>query len=50
VKRDGRKNTSSDLITIHEKPINVLKTSAIHSKGKENSAVDIPNTKSEQKG
>ncbi|RLM79894.1 hypothetical protein C2845_PM12G15920 [Panicum miliaceum] len=49
VKRDGHKDTSSDLNTIHEKPINVLKTSAIDSKGKENSAVDIPNTKSEQK-
>ncbi|KAG2595672.1 hypothetical protein PVAP13_5KG279087, partial [Panicum virgatum] len=29
VKRDGRKDTSSDLNTIDEKPINVLKTSAI---------------------
>ena len=34
VKRDGRKDTSSDLNTIDQKPINVLKTSAIGDKGK----------------
>ena len=49
VKKDGRKATSSDLNTIAEKPINVLKTSAINGNEKENSAVDIPNTKSGQK-
>ena len=49
VKKDGRKATSSDLNTIAEKPINVLKTSAINGNEKENSAVDIPNTKSRQK-
>ncbi|KAG2628488.1 hypothetical protein PVAP13_3KG387727 [Panicum virgatum] len=49
VKKDGRKATSSDLNTIAKKPINVLKTSAINGNEKENSAVDIPNTKSGQK-
>ena len=49
MKKDGRKATSSDLNTIAEKPINVLKTSAINGNEKENSAVDIPNTKSGQK-
>ncbi|KAG2605835.1 hypothetical protein PVAP13_4NG143000, partial [Panicum virgatum] len=49
VKKDGRKATSSDLNTIAEKLINVLKTSAINGNEKENSAVDIPNTKSGQK-
>ena len=49
VKKDGRKATSLDLNTIAEKPINVLKTSAINGNEKENSAVDIPNTKSGQK-
>ena len=39
------KATSSDLNTIAEKPINVLKTSAINGNEKENSAIDIPNTK-----
>ena len=36
VKRDGRKDTSSDLNTIDEKLINVLKTSAISNEGKKN--------------
>lgn len=49
MKKDGRKATSSDLNTIAEKLINVLKTSAINGNEKENSAVDIPNTKSGQK-
>ncbi|KAG2602587.1 hypothetical protein PVAP13_5KG697600 [Panicum virgatum] len=49
VKKDGRKATSSDLNTIAKKSINVLKTSAINGNEKENSAVDIPNTKSRQK-
>ncbi|KAG2566616.1 hypothetical protein PVAP13_7NG182100 [Panicum virgatum] len=49
VKKDGRKATSSDLNTIVEKPVNVLKTSAINGNEKENSAVDIPYTKSGQK-
>ena len=34
VKRDGCKDTSSDLNTIDEKLINVLKTSAIGIEGK----------------
>ena len=48
VKRDGRKDTSSDLNTIDQKPINVLKTSAIGDKGKKKLSVDIPSVKSEQ--
>ena len=42
MKKDGRKATSSNLNTIAEKPINVLKTSAIDGKGKEKLSVDIP--------
>ena len=42
VKRDGHKDTSSDLNKIDEKPIDVLKTSAIDGKGKEKLSVDIP--------
>ena len=48
VKRDGRKDTSSDLNIIDEKPINVSKTSAISDKGKGKLSVDIPSVKSEQ--
>jgi len=48
VKRDGRKDTSSDLNTIDEKPINVLKTSAIDGNKKKNSAIDTPNIRSGQ--
>ena len=49
VKRDGRKNISSDLNSIDEKPIDMLKTSAIDGNGREESSVDIPSVKSEQK-
>jgi hypothetical protein len=49
VKRDGRKDKSSDLDSIDEKPINVLKTSAINNKEREKLAVDPPTAKSEQK-
>ncbi|PVH35047.1 hypothetical protein PAHAL_7G093700 [Panicum hallii] len=45
VKRDGCKDTSSDLNTIDEKLINVLRTSAIDGKGKGKSSVDIPSDK-----
>ncbi|KAG2570878.1 hypothetical protein PVAP13_7KG186500 [Panicum virgatum] len=48
VKRDGRKDTSSDLNTIDEKPINVSKTSAISDKGKGELSDDIPSVKSEK--
>ena len=48
VKRDGRKDTSSDLNIIDEKPINVSKTSAISDKGKGKLSVDSPSVKSEQ--
>jgi hypothetical protein len=50
VKRDSRKDKSSCLNSINEKPINVLITSAIGGKGKEKSSVDPPSAKSEQKG
>ena len=36
VKKDGRKDKCSDLNLIDEKPINVLETSAIDGKGREN--------------
>jgi hypothetical protein len=49
VKRDGRKDKCLDLDSIDEKPINVLKTSAIKSKEREKSVVDPPTAKSEQK-
>jgi len=49
VKRDGRKNISSDLNSIDEKPIDMLKTSAIDGNGREESSVDIPSVKPEQK-
>ena len=42
MKKDGRKATNSDLDTIAEKSINVLKTSAINGNEKKNSAVDMP--------
>ena len=48
MKKDGRKATSSDLNAIAEKPINVLKTSAISDKGKGKLSVDIPSVKYEQ--
>ena len=48
VKNDGRKDTSSDLNTIDEKPIDVLKTSAIEDKGKEKLNVGIFSVKSEK--
>jgi hypothetical protein len=49
VKRDGRKDKSSDLNSINEKLINVSTTSAIGGKGKEKSSIDPPSAKSEQK-
>jgi len=42
VKKDGCKNTRSDLNTIDEKPIDELKTSAIDGKEKGKLSVDIP--------
>nr|TKW37787.1 hypothetical protein SEVIR_1G071400v2 [Setaria viridis] len=48
VKRDGRKDKSSDLNSVSEKPINVLSTSATNGKGKKKSAIDPPNAKFEQ--
>ncbi|KAG2556977.1 hypothetical protein PVAP13_8NG162400 [Panicum virgatum] len=47
--RDGCKDTSSGLNAIDEKPINVLKTSAIDGNEKKNSAIDILKTKSGQR-
>ena len=49
MKRDGCKDTSSGLNAIDEKPINVLKTSAIDGNEKKNSAIDILKTKSGQR-
>nr|TKW29622.1 hypothetical protein SEVIR_3G407900v2 [Setaria viridis] len=55
VKRDGRKDKSSDLNPISEKPINILRprlglsTSASNGKDEEKSAIDPPSAKSEQK-
>ena len=49
VKRDGHKNISSDLNSIDEKPIHMLKTSAIDGNRREESNVDIPSVKPEQK-
>ncbi|RCV24257.1 hypothetical protein SETIT_5G070600v2 [Setaria italica] len=49
VKRDGRKDKSSYLNSISEKPINLLSTSVTNGKGKEISAVDPQSAKSEQK-
>uniref|UniRef100_K3ZM83 Uncharacterized protein n=1 Tax=Setaria italica TaxID=4555 RepID=K3ZM83_SETIT len=48
VKRDGRKNKSSDLDSISEKIINVLSTLATNGKGKEKSVIDPPRAKSEK--
>ena len=42
MKKDGCKNTRSDLNTIDEKPIDELKTSAIDGKEKGKLSVDIP--------
>jgi hypothetical protein len=49
VKRDGRKDKSSDLNSINAKPINVLITSATNGKEREKSSVDPPSAKFEQK-
>ncbi|OEL32286.1 hypothetical protein BAE44_0006695, partial [Dichanthelium oligosanthes] len=49
VKKDGRKDKSSDLNSSNEKPLNVLKTSATNSKEKEQSATNILSAKSKQK-
>ena len=49
VKKDGRKDASSDLNKIDEKPIDMLKTSAIDGNRREESNVDIPSVKPEQK-
>jgi hypothetical protein len=49
VKRDGRKDKSSDLNSVNEKPINVFSTLAIGGKGKEKSSIHPPSAKSEQK-
>ena len=48
VNKDSHKDASSDLNKIDEKPIDVLKTSAIDGKGKEKLSVDPPSVKSEQ--
>jgi hypothetical protein len=50
VKRDGRKDKSSDLNSVNKKTINVFNNSAIDGKGKEKSSVHPPSAKSEQKG
>jgi hypothetical protein len=50
VKRDGRKDKSSDLNSVNKKLINVLSASATNGKEKEKSSVDPPSAKSEQKG
>ena len=47
--KDGCKDTSSGLNAIDEKPINVLKTSAIDGNEKKNSAIDILKIKSGQR-
>jgi hypothetical protein len=49
VKRDGRKDKSSDLNSVNEKPINVFNTSAIGGTGKEKSYIHTSSAKSEQK-
>ena len=49
VKNDGHKNISSDLNSIDEKPIDMLKTSVIDGNRREESNVDIPSVKPEQK-
>jgi hypothetical protein len=49
VKRDGRKDKSSDLNLVNKKPINVLSASATNRKEREKSSVDPPSAKSEQK-
>ncbi|KAG2615340.1 hypothetical protein PVAP13_3NG063000 [Panicum virgatum] len=48
VKRDGRKNASSDLNKIDKKLIDVLRTSTIDGKGKKKLSFDPPSVKSEQ--
>nr|TKW19768.1 hypothetical protein SEVIR_4G041600v2 [Setaria viridis] len=47
--RDGRKDKSSDLNSISEKPIDMLSTSPINIKDEEKSAIDPPSVKSEPK-
>jgi hypothetical protein len=49
VKRDGRKDKSSDLNSVNKKPINVLSASATNGKKKEKSSVDPPSAKFERK-
>jgi hypothetical protein len=49
VKHDGRKKKSSDLNSTIEKPITLLKNSAIDGKEVEKSSIDIICAKSEQK-
>jgi hypothetical protein len=49
VKRDGRKDKSSDLNSVNKKPINVLSASATNGKGKEKSSIHSSSAKSEQK-
>ena len=48
VKKYGRNNIRSDLNLISEKPIDVLKTLAIDSKGRGKLGVDPPSARSEQ--
>ena len=48
VKKYGRNNIRSDLNLISEKPIDVLKNSAIDSKQRGKLAIDSPSAKSEQ--
>ena len=48
VKKEIRNNISSDLNSISEKPIDVLKNSAIDSKQRGKLAIDSPSAKSEQ--
>jgi hypothetical protein len=49
VKRDGRKDKSSDLNSVNEEPINVFNTSATNGKEREKSSVDPRSAKFERK-
>jgi hypothetical protein len=49
VKKDGRKDKSSDLNSVNKKSVNVLSASATNGKEREKSSVDPPSAKSEQK-
>jgi hypothetical protein len=49
VKRDSRKDKSSDLNLVNKKLINVLIISVIGGEGKEKSSFDTPSAESEQK-